>query len=445
MSKAIIIVGGGISGLTVLHHLRKKYANTSGVTIKLLEMENAIGGTVRTIRRNGTQFEAGPNAFLDSKPSTLQLAQDLGLESDLIVASTENKIRYICLKNNLHQLPKNPIAFFRFKPLTFSEKLCAIKEVFLPRGQNPDETVYEFGTRRLGEGVAKYFLDPLVSGICGGDSRELNLQFTFPTIYNLEQKHNSLIRGMFASKKNKSGKLRSFKYGMGHLVEKLAEKHADSIITGAMVHRVTPEKDGYLVETGETKYFADELILSTPAFAAADILNAMNHHLAKYLRDIPYASITVVGLVYSIEQFKTITRGFGYLRPTHEGNEILGVLFSSQIFPSRVPKGKVLLQVLLGGAKHPETIRKSEEEIFDIAQEEIISVLGVTGQPEDQFIFRWGKAIPQYNRVYPTTYSAIKNALQQHPHLHLLANYLDGIALNDCTANAKALADKINL
>ncbi|MCB9771772.1 MAG: protoporphyrinogen oxidase [Candidatus Omnitrophica bacterium] len=445
MSKTIIIVGGGISGLTVLHHLRKKHANTHDVAIKLLEMEDSVGGTVRTIRRNGTQFEAGPNAFLDSKPSTLELAQDLGLESDLTVASTENKIRYICLENNLYQLPKSPISFFRFKPLTFIEKLRAIMEVCVPRGQNPNETVYEFGTRRLGEGIAKYFLDPLVSGICAGDSHELNLQFTFPTIYSLEQKHNSLIRGMFANKKGKSGQLRSFKHGMGQLIEKLAQQHADSIVTGIMVDRVLPQKNGYDIQAGQTSFFADELILSTPAFATANIVNAMNPDLAKHLREIPYASITVVGLVYTVEQFKTLIRGFGYLRPTHEGKEILGVLFSSQIFPSRVSQGKVLLQVLLGGAKHPQTIRKSEEEIFDIAQEEIKNVLGVTGHPQDQFIFRWGKAIPQYNRAYPKTYSTIKNTLQQHPHLHLLANYLDGIALNDCTANAKALADKINL
>ncbi len=456
MSKQIIIVGGGVSGLTALYYLRQKYAQRSDITIKLLEQEPLAGGTIKTICRKGFQFETGPNGFLDNKPSTLALVSQLGLENQLIAASPATKIRYICVNDSLYSLPSGINSFFNFKPLKLRDKLRVAKEIFVAKGQNAQETVYEFGTRRLGENFAKYFLDPMVSGIFGGDAQNLNLQYAFPRIYQIEQEYGSLFKGMIAlafekkrlRRKNSltagqpTGQLWSFKNGMGQLTDKLIETSRDFIETGVSVEQIFVERDGYKLQFAQKEYFADELILSVPAFSAADMLRGVHQNLADELTKIPYASITVVGLVYDKKQFDRLPQGFGYLRPTHEGREVLGVLFSSNIFPSRCPDGKMLFQIMLGGARNPNTVRKSDCELLALAKEELTEILGARGEPNDEFLLRWGKAIPQYDRAYPQTYSAIKKFVEQTPHLHLLANYLGGISLNDCTANAKALSDK---
>ncbi len=458
MNKNLIIVGGGISGLTLLHYLKKKYHNHSDVSIKLFERQAQPGGTIRTIHRSGFQFETGPNGFLDSKLSTLTLANELGLKDDLIVASPATKIRSICVKNTLYPLPSGPISFFNFKPLSFGAKLRVIRELVIPRGDNPDETVYEFGTRRLGENFAKYFLDPMVSGIFGGNAQDLNLQHAFPRINQIEQQYGSLFRGMISlalqkkkQQKNSltagqpTGQLWSFKNGMGQLIDKIAQIYSDSIETGINVDQVCAKDKGYVLKASGKEYFADHLILSTPAYAAADIIDSSDKDLAVALRKIPYAAITVVGLVYSLEQFAHLPVGFGYLRPTHEGREVLGVLFSSNIFPSRSADGKILFQIMLGGACNPDTVLKSEDQLFTLAKNEIQQILQVSGQPQEQFIYRWDKGIPQYNRFYPQTYKEIKKIMSNYPRLHLTANYLDGVSLNDCIANAKKMAESIEI
>lgn len=459
INKNIIIVGGGISGLAVLHHLRQKYQYRPDVAIKLLELEAQAGGTIRTINQKNHFYETGPNGFLDNKPSTLFLASDLGLTDQLIAASPATNVRCICVENTLHALPANLLQFLKFKPLRWADKLRVLQEIFIPKGNNPLETVYEFGTRRLGQNFTRYFLDPMVSGIFGGNAQDLNVRHAFPRIYEIEQQYGSLFKGMVAlsikkrraRKKNSltagqpTGQLWSFQKGMGQLTEKLAATYRDAIQTGVSVQNIISQDKGYCLKTMDQEYFADHVIVSVPAFAAADMLDGLNKDLSMHLRKIPYASIVVIGLVYTANQFKQLPQGFGYLRPTHEGAEVLGVLFSSNIFPMRCPNGQILFQIMLGGACHSNTVRRSDEELFDLAKKEISIILKAQGEPKDQFLLRWGQAIPQYHRSYPDAYQAINTEIAKHSHLHLLANYLNGISLNDCAANAQRLAQRINV
>jgi oxygen-dependent protoporphyrinogen oxidase len=461
MRKKIIIVGGGVSGLSVLHHLRKKYSSRLDVSIKLFEKELKAGGTIGTVTQNGFQYETGPNGFLDSKPSTLELAHELGLSEQLITASSTTKIRYLCIDDTLYSLPTNPVSFLTFPLLSFGQKLRVLQEFFIPKGQNLDETVYEFGTRRLGEGFAKFFLAPMVRGIFGGDAKELNLRFAFPKIYQIEQTHGSLFKGMLALQRQKkkqrnslaagqpSGQLWSFQNGMGQLMQALSQKYRDDIFCGVTVKTIAPDAHGYTVEVAGEKHFADELILCVPAPIASELIANFDKNLAAQLKQISYASIAVVGLGYSTAQFVSLPKGFGYLRLPQNDALALGALFSSQIYTHRCSnkngEEQILLQVMLGGVDHPNICSKTDEELLSLAESEIQKTLGVKGAAQDRFLKRWPRAIPQYTRAYSQVYSAIKKDLQKQPHLHLLANYIDGVSLNDCTSNAKNLAAAIEL
>lgn len=458
MSRQIIIIGGGLSGLSALHALSRKFHAASGVQIRLLEKEPSVGGPIRTIRRDGVQFEAGPNGFLDSKPSVINLAKELGLENDLIASRTEAAIRYISVEDTLHAIPMDPVSFFKFKPLSFRDKVRILSEVFVSRGSAEDETVAEFGTRRLGPNFTKYFLDPMISGIFAGDVKELSLRAAFPRMYELEQTHGSLFKAAWRLSLEKrrlktssaagtasSGKsvLYSFKGGMGHLIETLQQRYAASIATSQGVLSLEPQGRGYAVETADVTYFADDVVLAAPAPAAARILGTVSLELAQLLENIPSAPVAVAGLVYPKDSFTRLPKGFGYLIPSSEGRDILGVLFSSQIFENRAPEGQVLAQVMMGGARHPEIAGKSNDELLRMARSEIGRILKPAREPLDSFLPHGPRALPQYNRKYPAIRRRVTEILPAYPRLYLLGNYLDGVSMNDCVANAKSLVDRI--
>lgn len=459
MKKQILIIGGGISGLTVLHYLKKRYAGNLDVQIQLLEKNETAGGTIKTIREDGFIFEAGPNGFLSSRAeTTFELIDDLGLQGSLISANQDSKIRFISVKNTLYRIPKNPLDFFSFELLSWRDKLRIPCEVLVPKGKNPDESVYDFGRRRLCENFSKIFLDCVVSGIYGGDAHRLSLKAAFPRIYEIEQTYGSLFKGMLhlglTQKRNRGekkfnaqpkGTLTSFRGGMTELTEKLAATYADSIQTNAEVFSMTKEQRQFFVKTSRQSCYADEIFLCTPAYQAAEITKEINASLGSLFLRIDYVPLAVVGLGFRKSTFKTLPAGFGYLTPSSQKRNILGVLFDSNIYLQRSSEDCFLLRVMMGGARGPDIIEKPIEELIAIARSEIRSVFKIFDIPVFIKTVFWPKAIPQYNIGYLEIKEKIEQELAKINGLHLAANYLGGVSLNDCIRNAKLCVSKCGI
>ncbi|VAX36493.1 Protoporphyrinogen IX oxidase, aerobic, HemY, partial [hydrothermal vent metagenome] len=340
--KKIIIIGGGISGLATLHYLKIKHYFNKNVDVQLLEKRDHVGGTIRSIESNGYLFETGPNGFLDNKPRTLEFIKELNLEGDVIHADESAKMRYISVSNTLHKFPTNPKDFFSFKLLNPLQKLRILGEITTPRGRNVYETVYDFGKRRLGKRFVEIFLDPMVSGIYGGDVHQTILSAAFPRIHQLEQEYGSLFRAMGKLKRKRkqktadtigapTGTLTSFEKGMTQIIDTLKSRYQKSIFLNQQVQTISVRQKQYIIYSGNKQYVADEIFLSVPAYEAASLIKGIDQNLTKNLTEITYAPMAVIGLVFPKNTFDQALEGFGYLIPSLEKKEVLGVLFDSNI------------------------------------------------------------------------------------------------------------------
>ncbi|WP_343670802.1 NAD(P)/FAD-dependent oxidoreductase [Chitinophaga sp.] len=75
MSEHIMIVGGGLSGLSLAYFLAKRNRSFT-----ILEASNRLGGRIHTIEGvNGTPIEMGATWFSDLHPALRALIEDLGL------------------------------------------------------------------------------------------------------------------------------------------------------------------------------------------------------------------------------------------------------------------------------------------------------------------------------------------------------------------------------
>lgn len=449
ISKSIIIIGGGISGLSVLHFLKKKYADQKDVSIQLLEKSSQPGGTIKTIVHSQAFFECGPNGFLDSKETTLQLIRDIGLESALIPASPQAKKRFLFIENQLHEIPTGLMSLLKFKPLPFFDKLRLPLEILVSRGDNPQESVYDFGVRRFGENFTNVFLDPMVSGIYAGNVKKLHFKSVFPKIFELEQKHGSLLKGFFRSRRGSAkgssadsagGRLVSFPKGMAQLTGRLSQVYKDSILLDQDVQLIAQSQNHFVIHANQRVYHADEIFVCVPAHRAAALLNASYPALAAELNKISYAPVAVVGLIYRRDAFARLPRGFGYLTPRSQNRPVLGVVFESQIFPGRAKEHHELFRVMIGGAGYPEVIRKTEEELTAMAAREISDALPLRkgALPMETFVVVWPRAIAQYNVDDISTRTTIAMEAKKIKNFHIVSNYLNGVSLNDCIASAQA-------
>jgi protoporphyrinogen/coproporphyrinogen III oxidase len=409
--KRVAIIGGGISGLTVLHYLKQRLGDDAQIT--LFERESSTGGTIRSFKKDSCLFEWGPNGFLDNQPATLQLIEELKVTDQLIEAQATARRRYIQFNGELNLVPTGPFGFIRTPLLPLKDKWSLITGIF-KKNISSDRSIYDYVSQRFSMQIAESLVDPFMRGIYAGDIKRLHMASAFP----------KLKRKGF-----RKSRMRSFKGGMGQIIEALAKRYQGHIQTNS--------------EISSAHSNADITIVATPAYAAAQIVKNLNPVLSQILTQVPYVPIAVVGLLFKQDSFKKKPDGFGYLIASKENKDILGVLIESNVYSGRAGDDQIMMRVMLGGAHHPAIINDEQEKILSKAIKEIDSIYGLVSTPVETFVKQWPKAIPQYEIDYPHWRQSIAEQCAKTPGLYLCANYLDGVSFNDCVNNAKSLAARI--
>lgn len=464
--KHVVVIGGGIAGLSAAYHLLEK-ATEEGIPIKttVLEAEPRWGGKILTERLDGFVIEGGPDTFLATKPWGVALCRKLGLQARLHGTNPKQKNTYVMRRGKLTPLPEGLMMMVpsRFGPmirsglLTWPQKVrMGLDFLIPPHSMNGDESLGQFVSRRLGRAVYERLIEPLMSGIYAGDGDQLSLKSTFPILRDMELKHGGLIKGALAMRMQRakhagpSGGSRSMfltpTTGLAEMVEALVaylEAGGADLRNSSPVHSITRTPNGFQVALGDGSLFeADGVILAAPAFAAGELLAGLDPQLAGELIAIDYISTSTISMGYRLEDVPRPLDGYGYVIPRREGRKALACTWTSTKFPHRAPEGYALVRVFAGRAGQEE-IPWDEAGLLQLAREEVRLTLGITAQPLLQRVYRWEKAMPQYNLGYPERLERIESCLERWPGLALAGNGYRGIGVPDCIHSGEKAAEKI--
>ncbi|MCS6866340.1 MAG: protoporphyrinogen oxidase [Gemmataceae bacterium] len=454
----VVVVGGGLTGLTVAFRLKQWAA---GISVVLLESGDRPGGNIGTEWHEGFRVERGPNGFLDRTPAVPDLVRDLGLSAQLIAASDgSRKNRYVFVRGQLHKLPRGPLGLLTTPLLSWRGKWQLLSEPW--RKSQPvsaDESVHDFVTRRAGQEAADIFADALVTGIHGGDPRQLSVAATFPRLPVLEREAGSIIRGFLraARQRKKEAKAQglhppgpmrmwSFREGLQVLIDALTQHLGDTVQCGVAVRSITKptEASPWIIHTDRTTFTADAVVLTCPAYEQAAILHDYDRTLAEEIAGIPYNRIAVVALGYRRDDCPGGLDGFGYIAPQNTRRDLLGVQWCSSIFPDRAPPGFVLWRALCGGVHRGEQLDWDDDRLVKAVHAEIRLAMGVRGEPVFQRIIRWPKAIPQYVCGHLDRMARIEELASRHAGLFLTGNAYRGVAMADCVEQAGRIATQVS-
>jgi protoporphyrinogen/coproporphyrinogen III oxidase len=465
-----VIIGAGISGLTAAYYLKQ-----AGQRVLLLELSDRVGGAIQSFEAEGFLLERGPNS-LRGTHEFLDLVDELHLQDELITADPKAPA-YVYFNQSLHPVPMSPLALIQSKLLSTSAKVRLLREPFIAaRRETSEESLASFVRRRLGDEVLERLVAPFVSGVYAGDPERLSVQASFARLAELEAKSGSLFRGAInaarAAKANKNKPTRSlrpfrlcgFRDGLQTLTDALAKALGESVLTQTTVQSITQNSDLKFKirdqksaspisplqfqityqHRGETVTIqSNSLIIATPSFVAAKLLGDLAPELTPLLTEIPYTTLVAVPLAYRTEQVARKLDGFGFLAPRAQGLRTLGSIWNSSLFPNRAPDGFVLTNNFIGGETDRDAIQLSDDELTDIVHRDLQTVLGITGAPIRLPITRWPRAIPQYNLGHAARVATIEAALARRPSLHLVGNYLRGVALGDLIKQGKELAERL--
>lgn len=464
--KKVLIIGGGISGLTTAYWLHK-----SGLDVTVLEKEDRAGGSIRTVKDNGYLIECGPNSTLDLYKEADDLCDSLGLSEDKIYGNEGAKNRYVVRDGRLRPLPMGPLQFLSTDLWTIKGKLRLMCEPFIRKsGDSREESIAEFVIRRAGHEFLDYAIDPFVTGVFAGDPYQLSLKSCFPKMYGLEQDYGGLVKGaLFGRKKKEEPKrkmrLFSFRDGLEILPAAIRKSLGDRFVAGCNVLSVKKTDSGLevIAEAANTLekipspsgrgigrgrvIKADAVILATPAWSTAKIIQPISKLISAHLMQIKHVPIVIIFTGFDRKHVTHKLDGFGFLIPRKEsrarGYNILGSIWSSATFNGRAPEGKVAFTTMLGGARNSDILKYNDRELLEMAMRDLRFILGIDEKPDFVQIIRHTKAIPQYTVGHQSHIEAVQENLKGIPGLYLAGNYINGVSVGHCIAEATKLAVRL--
>ncbi len=419
-----------------------------GFEVKLFEKSNRIGGNIESVNIDGFLIEYAPNSLLKS-PRLVDLIKELQLETEVLAADTVNTKRYVLQDGKLKSLPMSIAKMAVGDFFSWKAKLRLLKEPFVRSKSPENESVAEFFERRLGREIVDKAADPFISGIYAGNPENLSVKVAFPRLYELEKEYGSLLIGSLRSKAEKPDKnfprTFSFQNGVQTLTDKLKLNLDESIKMNTEVLGICKTDAGkWIVETGSGESIFDVLIISTPAAAAAKLIDKTDANLSSQLKGIYYPPVAMVFFGVKKENIKIDLDGFGFLVPSSEKRKILGTIWNSSVFPDSAPEGYHLLTTFVGGSRNADIFERSDEKLFEIVYSELKDILGLSEMPSIRHIKRWPKAIPQYELGYDKIGRAIEDFECENPGIFVCSNFYKGISVGDCVKNSYAVADKIS-
>lgn len=470
-----VIVGAGISGLSIAQALVTKHSDAVSGGLIVTEARDRVGGNITTVETDGYLWEEGPNSFQPSDPM-LTLAVDSGLKDDLVLGDP-NAPRFVLWDGKLRPVPSKPTDFPFFDLMSFSGKLRAGFGAigFRPLPPGHEESIEDFVRRNLGDEVFERLIEPFCSGVYAGDPAKLSMKAAFGKVWKLEQNGGSIIGGTFKAiqERNKNPKLPrdprlpkpkgqtvgSFRKGLAMLPDAISTRLGTKVkLSWKLSNLKKSESEGYTLtyETPEGLIFvqAKSVIMTVPSYVASSLLRPLSNTAADALSRFYYPPVAAVSISYPQEAIRKEClidgelKGFGQLHPRSQGVETLGTIYSSSLFPNRAPAGRVLLLNYIGGATNTGIVSKTEGDLVEAVDRDLRKML-INPSAKDPLVLGvrvWKQAIPQFLIGHLDHLESAKASLKEAglEGLFLGGNYVSGVALGRCVEGAYESASEIS-
>jgi protoporphyrinogen/coproporphyrinogen III oxidase len=449
----VVVVGGGIAGLAAARRLE---AVVPEAAVVLVEQEQRLGGKILTERTpDGFVVEGGPDSFLSRKERGVGLCEELGIE--LVGRRPEHARSFVRRGSELHPLPEGLTGLIPTNLDALSESALlspggrarlATEVDVPPDAERGDESIASFVTRRFGREAYENLVEPLMTGIYGGDGEQLSLKATFPQLRALELEHGSVTRGLRAQPQMPA------RYppfvapvaGMETIVERLVESLGGrvSFELGNGAANLRPGSKGFVLDLwSHVALDADGVVLAVPAFRAAQLLDGIDaDFLAEEHYDMQSSSSALVTLGFDESDVPRPLDGYGYLVPRTEASDVLACTWTSSKWERRAPAGKVLLRVFAGRFGGRNVVEDSDRSLLELARNEV-RVLGIKARPTLTRIHRWLGGMPQYDLGHLERLELIETRLAEHPGLALAGAAYRGVGIPDCIQSGELAAESV--
>jgi oxygen-dependent protoporphyrinogen oxidase len=277
----VIVVGGGVAGLTAAWRLRDR-------DVVVLEASDRLGGRIRSEPRGDYWLNFGAHVFGSPASATGRLLDELGVEAKPVPG------RLAAAELNGKIVASGPVEAFPLRlPLSPGSRLALLRAGVKLRlavrrygaiGDSQERMLEFMDDRSFTEFVGP--LPPDVHGLfratltrSSGEPEELAAGYGVGYFHLVWNRDAGLSRNILG--------------GSGGLIDTLAAGLGDRARTGAPVTAVERDGDGVRVRCGDGEIAARAAIVATPAYVTREIVRDLPADTAAALDAIPYGPYVV--------------------------------------------------------------------------------------------------------------------------------------------------------
>lgn len=456
--KTVLVIGGGITGLTAMYYLQK-YKNEQKLDLQLILVEQSkqLGGKIRSVHHDEFIMETGADSIVARNEGVMPLIKELQMEDEIVY--NETGISYIYTKNELKPIPADSVfgiptsikSLFSSTLISPKGKMVALKD-FVTKNNHftSEDSVGEFLEAFLGKEIVENQISPVLSGVYSGKLNKLTMASTLPYLLEYKNQYGSIIRGMsknkakFQSSSNK--KFVSFKGGLSAIIDSLEKQLTDvDILTGVKSNNIKHIENKYEVTLdNHDTIAADFVVLATPHDVAQKVLN--DHDLDHEFDKLKNSSLTSVYFGFDIPDDKLPANGTGFIVTENSDLHCDACTWTSRKWTHTSSKRKLLVR-LFYKSSNPfyETLKNmSEQKMIQTALTDIEKSLGITAQPITVEVTNWDNLMPNYHLEHNLAVTSLSKKMgETFPNLFVAGASYFGVGIGACIKNGKQTAEKI--
>lgn len=368
-------------------------------------------------------------------------------------------ISYIYTNNELHAIPADsvfgiPASIESLNSSTLVSELGkkeALKDLEIPNETfTKESSVGSFLEYFLGKELVEKQVVPVLSGVYSGNLNKLSIASTLPYLIDYKNKYGSIMKGLeenkaqFQASANK--KFISFQNGLSTLIDRLEEVLSQSTIIKGVATKKVEKKDDYysvLLTNGET-IEADSLVLATPHNVAQVILQ--DEELDTDFNKLKNSSLISVYLGFDIPDEQLPAEGTGFIVSENSDVRCNACTWTSRKW-THTSKNNQLLVRMFYKSSNPtfESMKNmSEDELVEVALQDIEMSLKLTGKPEVIEVTKWNEQMPNYHLAHGDAIQSLTAKMANDmPNVLLAGCSYYGVGIAACIKNGRETAEKI--
>ncbi|HJQ46322.1 MAG TPA: protoporphyrinogen oxidase [Amycolatopsis sp.] len=450
----VAVVGGGVSGLAAAYRLRRRFGDSATITV--FESGDVLGGKLRTVELAGVRYDVGAEAFLARRPEALALIREIGL-GDALRHPTGAKSR-VRAGGRQVGLPGGTVmgvpgsADAVAGVLSGDGRRRVASETGLPPLSlgSDDVSLGVLLRERFGDELVDRLVDPLLGGVYAGGADGLGLRATVPGLATaIESGAGSLTAAaasQLPSSPSSAPVFGTLATGLGTLVDRLVELAKPDVRLGTLVKGLRRRPEGWTLELVDEAVDVDAVLLAVPAPAVRRLLADVVPDAAAALSEVEVASMAVVALALpagtELPDASGVLIGARERYPDGTRPAAKAFTFSSRKW-GHLDGPPVLVRGSVGRFGDPGALRADDDELVRLVRRDLAELTGVTAEPVDVRVTRWGGGLPQYGVGHVALVERVERAVAAVPGLEIAGATFHGVGIPACIGAADAAASRI--